>query len=147
MCQIRVSQQDLHKSCIQGMSPNRGPCLECVDVLAEKHSIPYSYLKSMPQYRYLHGRKSDGPFDLIKVEKSDKIDGTDNSKCSKRSVQANKCIASEVNLNRFTDLSNFRPYSHEIIAMPFTIEPPTGNRPNNSNNRDSDEKKLGSERI
>lgn len=105
------------------MSPNKVPCVVFVDELAEQHSIGFSYLQPMSQNRYCHDHHSD-KIELMKGEKC-----------------LEECNAT-IDLNQFTDLSNFRPNSNEIITMPFTIDTPIENRPTVRNN---DSNQQGSE--
>lgn len=152
MCKLRESQQDLYKCHIQEMSPNKGSCLVFVEELAEKHSVPYSYLKPLPQYRCFYNRCSYQPLEVYKTKKSydkrGKNDGLEWNKYSKRGNNNYKCIEDTVDLNPYTDLSNFQPYSYEIVAMPMTTiarSDRNGNRSNNrsnSNNQTSGEKPL-----
>lgn len=109
-----------------------------VDELAEKHSVPCSHLKSLPQNRYPHHRHFNGTFELMKeencLEKQDNIDGMDWKKCSKHGLQG---IENAVDLNQFTDFSNFQPWSYEMVTMPLASHPQserTGNQTNDRNN-------------
>lgn len=132
------------------MSPNKGPCIVFVEDLAEKHSVPYSFLQplndvkpwALSHYRYNRSRFSHAYTHTYSLRNERKT--SHNRKHIVNDVElmeytknydnftTTKCH----NLDEYTNLSNFYPCALDIVAMPLTINR-SEDSSNSSNNNNS----------
>lgn len=127
------------------MSPNKGPCIVFVEALAEKHSVAYSRLQpiddakawALPhrlkrnrditanaydltrkyslRHQSLHDKKQ---LTYKKYQKCADID-SDLLDCSKSYESRLQSIDKLYDIDSYTDLSYFQPYSLDLVAMPL----------------------------
>lgn len=143
---MNASDRDLYQGHIQEMSPNKGPCVVFVEELGEKRVVPYANLQTfsnmqqpwMSGYRYCF-KPTNANFETNNIRSDKKYSTKRNKKCDSSQSDPLKCtkaisvadvsykyggfngVASSVDFEQYTSLSNFQPYPYEIVAMPLAV--------------------------
>lgn len=145
LVKLSESQDDLMKCHIQEMNSNDGPCVVFVEELAEKHSVTYSQLQPLhdaqpwlPPYRFCRNRYSSENFVSFDFRNEKKYHSKRNKFHDFDGCKHTK----NIDLDQYTNLSNFQPYPYDIVAMPLTISrnserKSSGNKPNHRNSNQS----------